>query len=253
MHRQIIIYLIIIFFSGCSFIRKIDRNVLLENGNNELSEIEKLERNNIYNKSVNFEKIRVTIENENEKKEFLINAKIKGKDSILISLRSLTGIEIARMLLANDSIKINDRINKKFYTGKEDDFVKKYKVSRKAIFLLFGDFIYSKIIDYKDCIDDNSGGYIKVLIDNKRVNYLYDCKLNKVKKANIIGEIDSMPVTIEYLKFKRYGKYWYPNIVKVTGYEKDSKIEIIIKDIIIPYTGNLKFTKIKNYESVIIE
>ena len=127
MHRQIVLYLIIIIFSGCSFIRKIDRKVLLDNGNNELSEIEKLEGNNIHDKSVNFEKIRVTVENENEKKEFLINAKIKGNDSILISLRNLTGIEIARMLLTNDSIKVNDRINRKFYTGKHDDFIKNIK------------------------------------------------------------------------------------------------------------------------------
>ena len=253
MHRQIVLYLIIIIFSGCSFIRKIDRKVLLDNGNNELSEIEKLEGNNIHDKSVNFEKIRVTVENENEKKEFLINAKIKGSDSILISLRNLTGIEIARMLLTNDSIKVNDRINRKFYTGKHDDFIKKYKISRETIFLLFGDFIYSKVIDYKDCNNDNTEGYIKVLLENKRINYLYDCKVYKIKKANIIGEIDSKPVTIEYLKFKRYGKYLYPNMVKVTGLEKNSKIEIVIKDIIIPYSGNLKFAKMKNYESVIIE
>lgn len=253
MHRKIVLYLIIIFFSGCSFIRKIDGKVLLENENNELSEIEKIERNNIHNKSVNFEKIRVTVENENERKEFLINAKIKGKDSILISLRSMTGIEVARMLLANDSIKVNDRINRKFYTGKEDDFVKKFRLSKEAIFLLFGDFVYSKVIDYKDCINDNTGGYINVLLGNKRVNYLFDCKLNKVKKANIIGEINSTPVTIDFLKFKRYDNYFYPNRVIVTGYEKDSKIEIVFKDIIIPYSGSLKFAKMKNYESVIIE
>ena len=47
-------------------------------------------------------------------------------DKFLISIKSHTGIEVARIFLTGDSIMINDRINKKLYYGSTSYLKNKY-------------------------------------------------------------------------------------------------------------------------------
>jgi len=70
-------------------------------------------------------KAKVEVTGGNQKTDFTANFRIKKDSAIWISISPALGIEVARMLMTKDSIRVIDRLDKKRYT-RGYDFFKSY-------------------------------------------------------------------------------------------------------------------------------
>ena len=70
--------------------------------------------------------------------------KFEYPDKYLISIKSRTGIEGARIYISEDTILFNDRINKKMYYGSSLYLKRKYGLTTNFLPLIFGDIVSRK-------------------------------------------------------------------------------------------------------------
>ena len=87
-------------------------------------------------------------------------------DKYLVSIKSNTGIEIARIYLTEDSVMLNDRLNKKLYYGSASDLKKKYGLTTAILPVIIGDYVNDGKSDEEsqNCID----GRLNIECSNKR-------------------------------------------------------------------------------------
>ena len=78
---------------------------------------ESTKNQNITNNGFFIQKAEIEIVTGEGKEKYLASIKFEKPDKYLISVKSRTGIEGARIYISNDSILVNDRINKKLYSG----------------------------------------------------------------------------------------------------------------------------------------
>jgi len=123
---------------------------------------------------------------ENSGKEFPLKGilKIKKDTFILISIRPVMGIEIAKVLLTQDSIKIIDKI-KKEYIVSDYNFINK-KFGYDLDFKIIQSILTNKYFEYPK--KENISDYIFTSLKYKKdtVNYLSFSKITDIyrKKAN---------------------------------------------------------------------
>jgi hypothetical protein len=118
--------------AGCS----VTRNVIVEKHDNTYrfssdNITESVSQQNITNSGFFIEKAEIEINNDKGKEKFIANIKFELPDKYLISLKSRSGIEGARIYLSKDTILVNDRINQIEYYGTSFYIRKKYGFSRK--------------------------------------------------------------------------------------------------------------------------
>lgn len=162
--------------------------------------------------------------------------KHKKEGDLLLSLRSLAGIEVARAYLGNDSIKVLDKINGDLYIQSEDYLEFKLGLSYEAIALLWGDF--PSVFVEKIQIDS---------LDNKTVyscrhagilyNFVFDYKLAKLKEVRT-SQINGNTALIKYGEYIRSEKLLYPQTVTMDINKGNILIELNY--------GSIKREKIKN-------
>jgi hypothetical protein len=118
------------------------------------------------------------------------NAVIKyRKDSAwLVSIKSLTGIEIARALLTGDSVKINDRLKNKYYYGGNDKLTGKfYGLSFWNLPLLLGDIKYIDDTEIKNTACVEGELKFKKIFTGQNIEYIIGCKQYNWIETNISG------------------------------------------------------------------
>jgi|SRR5690554_1147060 len=104
---------LLIFFTACGSQKKVSRKDL-EGGTVELVNKMKINEANFDTFST---KADFLIISENSKKSFKANIRIKKDSIIWISITPLFGIEISRIMITQDTVKIINRINKEYFIG----------------------------------------------------------------------------------------------------------------------------------------
>jgi Domain of unknown function (DUF4292) len=207
-------------------------------------------KGNLTNTDFFIEKAEVKIVNGGEEMSGLGSIKFQSPDKYLISLRSKTGIEAARIFLTKDSVYINDRINKRFYFGSSEDLKKKYGVANSFIPVLLGDYIndIQPVSKIGKCYDNKleTVGVIKGL----RVRYIFDCSTGKTITAIAEDGRKEDQVTIEYTDFFMKGDKIIPGKIKVTDSLGRDLIEIRIKKIECPWEGSVEFIPGRQYKKI---
>lgn len=110
----ILVLIIISFLSACKTTRKIFREPLKEEGSEYL--FKKLNENKLEFDYINA-KFNLHLQEGKKKTSFKGQIRIKKDSMIWISFSPLLGIEVARMLITNDSVKFINRMNKTFFKG----------------------------------------------------------------------------------------------------------------------------------------
>ena len=101
-------------------------------------------------------------------------------DRFLISIKSIIGIEVARILLKGDSVFINDRFNKKLYYGSTSYLKDKYGVTTALLPVVMGDYVNEKRLD-RDKVKCQDGKMnLTGVVNNTKIKYLIDCNIAKV-------------------------------------------------------------------------
>lgn len=182
--------------------------------------------------------------------KFIANIKYEKPDKYLISLRSRTGIEGARIFICGDSVQMNDRINKKLYSGTSSYLIKKYGFSQSFLPLMFGDIILEKRCktDKEECINE------KLTVDCQLkgipLSYLVDCKKKKVIAVNQFNSINRNGLSIKFEKYFRSGNIILPRIIELNDFNYDISVRIKILKVESQWNGNIGFIPGKGYELI---
>ena len=103
--------------------------------------MERIENQNLTKRNFFIQKAEIEILSEEENQKLIASIKFIYPDQYLISLKSKTGIEAARIFITDDTVLINDRINRKLYFGKPAQLKNKYGISPAVLPVVLGDFI----------------------------------------------------------------------------------------------------------------
>lgn len=250
--RKIIIILIVgIFTGGCSVTRKIG-NKSIENSAKLLSDnvLESIKRQNLTDSSFFIQKAEIDVKTKTGKERFICNIKFKSPDEYLISMKSRSGIEGARIYISKDTVLVNDRINKKMYFGASDYLKKKYGLAQNCFPLIFGDIVLDNNYEtgQEKCSEDKLE--INCFINGVKLNYDIDCHKRKVILVNQMSNFVHRGMRIKYDDFFNIGNILIPKIVELEDSEFNTTIRIKILKVEFPWNGTIKFIPGTGYELI---
>jgi hypothetical protein len=179
--------------------------------------------------------------------KFVASIKYLVTGEYLISLRSRSGVEGARIYISKDTILINDRINRKLYYSSGVKMVRKYGFSPSAIPVILGDYI---VADFRrdsiaKCVDGKLNNY--QLVGGTGINYTLSCSEMKVISAQT-GNGNTIKL--------QFSDYLNLNDKKVAGeisfedIERNIKLLIRIRKIESPWEGQINFIPGSGYEHI---
>ncbi|MBR9833557.1 DUF4292 domain-containing protein [Acidiluteibacter ferrifornacis] len=161
---------ILILLVACKT-EKISRKPL--EGKNKDFLLEKLEKNEVDFKTFSGRSA-ITVQNEEKKNSFKSTIRIQKDSAIWVSITPLFGIELARILLTKDSLKVINRINAEYFIGDYEYFYKKYDIALEF------ETVQALLIGNK--VDFERDEKLKFSIDKEKY-YLGNIKRRKVVKA----------------------------------------------------------------------
>jgi hypothetical protein len=239
----------IIILNGCAVIKK---------RNNSFSDLPEpalkgfsllnLEDNNLLKKSFFIKKAAVKISSGDKIQRFIVSVKYLNPDKYLLSFRSKTGIEAARIFLSSDTVIINDRINRKLYFGKPESLEKKYGIALSVLPLLLGDYLKDKRNISRELSCKEGKLDLFSLIEGYKISYIIDCKNNKSIFTKIESSLNDRNVNLSYKNFISAGDALTPAEIQIRF--QQTEINIRIENIESPWAGAIEFIPGKNYELV---
>jgi hypothetical protein len=237
--------------TGCSILRKSkngDQTDLNTPYTGNILEI--VNKQNITNKSFFIQKAEIELVTTNETTKFIGNIRFEYPDKFLISLKTRSGIEGARIYINKDSILVNDRLNKKMYFAKADYFRLKFGLDQSILPLIFGDVILEKKCEeaLNSCVDEkaNVGCYIKGIY----LKYIIDCNKGKVLMVSNMNNYNQTDIKINYSKYMKLGDILLPGIIEFKDSQHNISVKIKILKVDYPWDGNVKFIPGKGYELI---
>lgn len=224
--KQLLIVFIIILFSSCSVIRR---------GSESTSEMPSAPRNarllfdvhknNISENSFRFDRVRVVFEAEGDQKRFSGNVKYDNGGKILFSIRTIGGIEVARVYADRERVILIDRINRVYMEGDTETLFRKYGLSWDDRQVIFGDLPERLTIAVKGRCQDNKAE-VPVRLGNRSVLVTVDC--NDKKVSEIVVKEDNVDQTFKAV-FKDYSRFEgdiFPGTVNIEDSKDLLRLEI---------------------------
>ncbi|MBE9511023.1 MAG: DUF4292 domain-containing protein [Bacteroidetes bacterium] len=190
-----------------------------------------------------------------KRKDFYGDIKIVKDERIVITVKSGIGIETARILLTQDSVKIVDRMNKEVFCGGYEQMKRYFGLidcyKRAEDLLISNNSMVIEEIENKNGKkydirngENNNEIIIYEIGVKKRRNKKFTIGVNNYNIIEYLekdGEIEMLKVT--YLKWSDIGKIKFPNELKIEVHKNSEKSIAIIKYERIEINGkiNIKF------------
>jgi hypothetical protein len=251
-----IIYILYFFLlcSGCSVNRKIETRRESVNSNLGKGTIyERIVNQNITSRNFFIERAEFKIINNEEQRSGFVTMKFLMPDKFLISIKSNTGIEIARVFLTGDSIMLNDRMSKKLYIGSASYLKGKYGITTSFLPVLLGDYLNDKSIDSSkiNCKD----GMVRItgIVEDIVIKYLFDCKYGKCVLTLPDKSQNESQLKINYSEFFNANSINVPGKVEISDSQTRTLIQLRIQKIVFPWKGTLEFVPGKQYEKIYLK
>lgn len=236
---------------GCSLTRKAGNitapaSLLNESGNI----LDNVERQNLSSAGFFIQKAEVELNNQSGKQKFLASIKFEYPDRYLISVKSRTGIEGARIFITKDSLIVNDRINKKMYFGSTGYLKRKLGLNQSLLPLIFGDMVTeNNQRDLKQKCSEGKLGFTCVL-SGVTLIYNIDCKRNKSSLVTLKSSYLQQDVNIRSEGSLKTGNILVPRNIEVEDLNTNTIIRIRFIKVENPWNGELKFIPGKGYELI---
>ncbi len=251
MSWKLITILLIFFLSACSVTKK--SRHLTDSAKNETAySLVDLKSINLTTNDFNIRKATIELKSEKESQKILATIKFRKPYNYLISLRSRTGIEAERIFLSNDTILINDRINRKLFYGSPEYIKNKYGVSISAIPLLLGDYIFDSDTNNKNekCIN-GTVDFIRFLED-RRISGQIDCSNSKIISVLLRGMSGREEIQINYNDFSINQGVIFPRNIRINDGSGNSSLTIDFSDVDINSGDDIKFIPGSGYERILL-
>ncbi len=211
--------------------------------------LNKLEERNLTKNSFFIQKADIYIRSDENDQKLLGSIKFEIPDKFLISLRSKTGIEVARIFITADTLLINDRINRVLYYGKPDFIGRKYGMNFSVLPLIFGDFVSDDIIEgIGKCVD----GYLNMnsFKAGIRIIYTINCQNGKPVSAKEEGSLSDAALEFRYENFINRDSLIIPGKIYMKSLRMKTEVDMKIDKLEYPWNGNVEFIPGKNYEII---
>jgi hypothetical protein len=249
---RILIILLVIYVSGCSTIRKTGRTLLNEPDIASTS-INNPEYENLCSDNFTIKKAEIQIYSNGENQKLIAFLKYRTPGKYLISIRNKAGIEATRIYLTKDTVMINDRINKKLYTGSSKYLAKKYGVTGNALPLIVGDLVIDKGSTNIDVKCKNGTKNLIGVIDGKKIEYSLNCRFNKPVRTKIFNDNDNQGLILNYSDFKKEENKIIAERIIIEDFTEETLITIEIKKIDFKDQEPIVFIPGNKYEKVILK
>jgi hypothetical protein len=245
--QKALILLLIVFLSGCSSLKKASEGNDISVAENEKEIINKVEANNLLYKSFYITKGSVEIKSINENRKLLFTLKHNQADQFLLVLRNNMGIEGARIYLSDDTLLINDRINKKLMYGKASDIQKITGIPLFFKSLLLGDKI-EKASVLRESLETKEG---KIYLNQYKEGFtgrsLIDIKEGKIKYCSWNKGPGTKEILIKYSKFNR--DYRIPGSISFEDSKDSVSVLIKINKIDMAFSEKIEFIPGAGYKT----
>jgi hypothetical protein len=239
-----------VFVTGCSVIRKSGKSLTMNDKNGKSSTILKgTKKQNITNSGFFIKKAEIEILTKNGREKYLASIKFEKTERYLVSVKGRTGIEGARIYISNDSILVNDRINKKLYSGNTIYLEKKFGLNAGFLPLIFGDVILDKKCEDNDAKCVGSKNITECYLRGVILKYEIDCSRRKVMAVSQIDNFNNNVNRLKFSKFFSVGGSLIPKIIEFEG-QFNTVVKIRIIKMEMPWSGIIKFIPGKGYESI---
>lgn len=249
--RKLTLIVLIVAITGCSVARKNAGVVSLET-TGKISLSHQIMAFNISNNDFNILKAEIDIRNDTEGQRMVGNMKYKKPGTYLISIRNQTGIEAARIFINEDTVLINDRINKKLYFGSTDYLFGKYGITAAILPIILGDFITDSDGNEEIICVNNQASYRKEN-GNKELIYNIDCGKRKVTDVRSLDPVTGKGIIIKFEKFDKIDQIAIPRDIKIMDSAAETSIHLNIIKIETGPESKIIFIPGKNYEQVLLK
>jgi hypothetical protein len=244
--QKTLILIIAIIASSCNARLYLSKNSPDSVANTPENIISDISKNNLSQESFFIEKGDLVFKTENSTGRYIFTLKYEKPDKFLVSIRSLTGLEGARIFMTKDTILVNDRIRKRILYGKPERFENISGFPYYCIYLIFGDIILSnngKIIPE----NENSEHILLQKIEDKTIRSVPEGKLNKIRSVLISGKSGKVELSINYSKFSKSTNH-FPEVIDLKEYNKNISARIKIRKLQRPWTGSIEFLPGRDYK-----
>lgn len=215
--------------------------------------LKNIQKNNLSEENYFIEKGTILLNMNNEKQRLLFSIKFQKPQKYLISVRNSAGMEGARILISEDTLIINDRINKRILFGEPKDIERIAGFNAEMINTLFGDFMAGDKYTSAKLLWANTGTSLEQSYEGKVIRYVLDLKINKILSLDIynsktteINPVNSL--VLSYSKFKRSGKH-IPGNIEVKDIGRNLTAKLKIEKLQTPWDGEIEFVPGKDYKS----
>jgi hypothetical protein len=249
---KILIILLAMYVSGCSTIQKTGRTSVNEPTVSSTA-IKNPEEENLCSNNFTIKKAEIEIYSNGENQKLIAFLKYRTPGKYLMSIRNKAGIEAARVYLTKDTVIINDRINKKLYTGSSKYLAEKYGVTGNALPVIVGDFIIDRDSTNIDVKCKNGTKNLVGRIDGKKIEYTVNCRLNKPVHTKIFNDNGNQGLIMNYSDFKKTENKIAAERIIIEDFNKETLITIEIKKIDFKDQEPIVFIPGKKYEKVILQ
>jgi hypothetical protein len=220
-------------------------------GSHNTLDYDKLVKNNVSNNSFIINRVDIQINRNGEKQSLISTVRYNSEqERILIVLRTIAGIEVARFYTGKDTVIFADRFNQKVYYGKPDYFKEKFGIDVKQIFTLLGDYLVINDSELKDNDCVNGRKLIKISYKKELLSYIINCRLSKAEQIEINYANGANRILIDLGKFRTKGLYSFASEIKITGSEELGDLLIRMKAID-AYDNAIQIPVVRNdYEEI---
>ena len=247
----VIIFLGLIIVAGCSVKRK-SLSSAKDSDFTEMLNVSDITELNFTAQSFFIQRADLNIRGNGGSQKAMATIRYAKPDSFLISVRALSVLEVARILITSDTILINDRLNSTLYFGSNQNVKKKYGFDLMVFPVLLGDLITgSQTLTGINCNGGNAvlrekkGDYI--------LNYFIDCETKKCKRVTIENEFIGDDISIEFDNFDKADKMIFPTYLKINNFANFASFEMEVKRIDFNVDSEIEFVPGRNYKRVEIK
>lgn len=251
MQKTVVILVVLLLITNCSVsrLKTKERSAAYDYETGSL-EVNRLDEYNLTNLSFYIQKAEIEVISRGDKESLLASVKYRFPDSYLISLRTRTGIEAARVLIRSDSVFINDRINRTLYYGSRKAVIRKYGLNDDVLPVFFGDYVASgaKVAPVYKC--NNGVATIETVTDGIRAVYNIDCKSKRAVSVSVFRENGKDPVSFTFEDHNSIGNVSFGNKVTIENIYGYERVNIEYSKIEAPWEGSFVFIPGRNYEYI---
>jgi hypothetical protein len=235
------------FLVSCSSSRNIPNASGLNSPEEPVKVVERTIENNLTNRDFFISKGKISTSGEGNVISLYFTMKYKLPDIYLISLRSKTGIEAFRIFINQDTVLVNDRINKTVLYGNTYDFARIAGIPLELLKVSFGDSFYGgpKMKWEGNCTNE------EIIVNDYLLGMIIKttilCRIAKAKSAMLSTGGPQEFINIEYKKH-RDDINRVPKIVEIQDFKREIKIKISILKVETPWYGNIDFVPGSGYK-----